>query len=537
MKRLIKRPGIIALMALMVIMAACEYGMVEKPSPYYHSGQPISGEPDGTYTVTFDKNGGDTEASPGTMSVISPATTVDALPTPPARTDYFFDGWNTAANGSGTEFTASTSVTKSITVYAQWTNTPNSNANIRAVSGDGANALYGLYVGGMPGISNGTPQADAEGFTDITITLSGNNPTADPSRSVVVIVEDKKVSKVEFGINSGNAETTLNDNSAPSTWHVLAKNDEYTTPDTVGKRWTGPLTVAAPTSSSVRGVYVRITAQDGTVQVYRYVQYISVTVTNKVTRGELSALSIGGVDVIKGGDLQGSNSKGIASGWWNRTVAPDFEPGLVTIPSAQAASCAVSATVNNSASGVNISIAKISASEWPLLESSSVTFGAASSNTTGTGTFNVQNGDYIVIRQNASPSDANYKALFSHTIIKVNFEVPTVTFNKNGGDTEASPATKPVTPPATTVGTLPTPPTRTGYSFTGWDTVAGGSGSAFTATTTVTESATVYAQWSAYTLSISYANGGGTGSAPASPASAAYGTNVTMPANTYTNEA
>ena len=72
----------------------------------------------------------------------------------------------------------------------------------------------------------------------------------------------------------------------------------------------------------------------------------------------------------------------------------------------------------------------------------------------------------------------------------------TVTFNKNGGDTEANPETKPVTTPATTVGTLPAEPTRTGWTFTGWNTAADGSGTTFTGSTTITGSRTVYAQWS-----------------------------------------
>jgi uncharacterized repeat protein (TIGR02543 family) len=72
-----------------------------------------------SYTVTFDKNGGDTEASPATKTVAYPATTVGTLPTPPARAGYGFAGWATEAAG-GTAFTASTKVTANITVYAQW---------------------------------------------------------------------------------------------------------------------------------------------------------------------------------------------------------------------------------------------------------------------------------------------------------------------------------------------------------------------------------------------------------------------------------
>jgi len=369
---------------------------------------------------------------------------------------------------------------------------PSSNANIRAVTGEGATALYGLYIGGMPGIDNGTPQATADDeFTDATITISGNNPTANPERNVVVIVEDTKVSKVEFGINAGNTVTsgstpTLTDESVPSTWYALTKNNDFATPDTINKRWVGPLTVTAPTSSSCRAVYVRITAQDGTEQVYRYVQYISTTVTTSVTRGELTALSIGGVAVISTtgsgssatSSVQSPHSKGIAAGWWNKTVAPDFTPGEVTITAAQAANCAVTAKINNSASGVNVSIAKISASQWPLLENSVLTFEPASSDTNGSATFtNVANGDYIVIRQNASPSDTSYKGLFSHYIIKVNVVVPnTLSITYSGGGGSGSSPTSPsfayngenVLMPANTY-------TREGYTFAGWEVSGEGS--------------------------------------------------------------
>jgi len=51
----------------------------------------------------------------------------------------------------------------------------------------------------------------------------------------------------------------------------------------------------------------------------------------------------------------------------------------------------------------------------------------------------------------------------------------TVTFDKGSGDTEADPTTKPVASPATTVGTLPAPPTKNSagnrqYTFAGWNT-------------------------------------------------------------------
>lgn len=70
----------------------------------------------------------------------------------------------------------------------------------------------------------------------------------------------------------------------------------------------------------------------------------------------------------------------------------------------------------------------------------------------------------------------------------------TVTFDKNGGDTEADPASITVTS-GSTVGTLPTEPTRANHTFLGWNTRADGQGEAFTTTTPVISDITVYAQW------------------------------------------
>jgi uncharacterized repeat protein (TIGR02543 family) len=80
-----------------------------------------------TYTVTFDKNGGDTEADPPTKTVkYPPKTNVGALPAAPELADNLFAGWNTDPDGNGIEFDGSTDVTtlaapdNTLTVYAMW---------------------------------------------------------------------------------------------------------------------------------------------------------------------------------------------------------------------------------------------------------------------------------------------------------------------------------------------------------------------------------------------------------------------------------
>jgi uncharacterized repeat protein (TIGR02543 family) len=73
-----------------------------------------------SYTVTFDKNGGDTEADPATATATDPDYTVSLPTTNPTRSGYAFTGWNTEEEGGGDEFTGETTVSESITVWAQW---------------------------------------------------------------------------------------------------------------------------------------------------------------------------------------------------------------------------------------------------------------------------------------------------------------------------------------------------------------------------------------------------------------------------------
>ena len=81
-----------------------------------------------TVTVTFNHNYG---TPPTTQNVsvtyTAPATSgtvgTSKMPANPSRSGYIFNGWNTAANGSGSSFTASTPVSVDIEVFAQWRNT------------------------------------------------------------------------------------------------------------------------------------------------------------------------------------------------------------------------------------------------------------------------------------------------------------------------------------------------------------------------------------------------------------------------------
>jgi len=85
----------------------------------------VRGE-DETWYITFDKNGGDTEANPKVKIATSPDYEVNRFPVPPTKPGYVTVSWNIKAEGDGDTFHGTTNIamnypdTKRITVYAQW---------------------------------------------------------------------------------------------------------------------------------------------------------------------------------------------------------------------------------------------------------------------------------------------------------------------------------------------------------------------------------------------------------------------------------
>lgn len=109
----------------------------------------------------------------------------------------------------------------------------------------------------------------------------------------------------------------------------------------------------------------------------------------------------------------------------------------------------------------------------------------------------------------------------------------TVVFDANGGSGTMSNQT--ITT-ATATALTSNAFTRSNYTFAGWTTAANGTGTAYTngQSVTITAGMTLYAKWTGDSKSITYAAGGGTGSAPSSPTSVEYGSTFSAPANTYT---
>jgi len=111
------------------------------------------------YTVTFDKNtdnAGATEANPRTKTVTEGGTVT--LPAPPIRSNYQFGGWYTvSAKIGGTQFLATTPVTKNITVYARWWNLQ-------------ATVIFHLNIDGVD--TNNNPTKTVTGGSTVTLPAS-----------------------------------------------------------------------------------------------------------------------------------------------------------------------------------------------------------------------------------------------------------------------------------------------------------------------------------------------------------------------------
>ena len=148
--------------------------------------------------VIFDKNGGDTEASPRIMSqekVAGSANHFDLPTTNPTRSGYIFTGWNTKADGSGDAFTAATDVTSNITVYAQWKDSTTYSVTYKdgvdgTVFADQTTA--DLHVGDTTPVFSGTPTRSGYTFT-------GWEP------SVAATVTDNAVYTAQWAKNSSSS--------------------------------------------------------------------------------------------------------------------------------------------------------------------------------------------------------------------------------------------------------------------------------------------------------------------------------------------
>lgn len=96
-----------------------------------------------TYSVTYDGNGNTTGTAPTDSNLYSSDVSVSiSNPGDLVKSGYIFDGWNTASDGSGYSYSASSTATifvyeSNVILYAQWEIAPNLSASEATSNPDG----------------------------------------------------------------------------------------------------------------------------------------------------------------------------------------------------------------------------------------------------------------------------------------------------------------------------------------------------------------------------------------------------------------
>jgi uncharacterized repeat protein (TIGR02543 family) len=467
-----------------------------------------------TYTVNYKSNYGANETLYA-ATVTVPATTVASLPANPARTGYAFTGWNTEAGGSGTAFTAATTVNANRTVYAQWTG---NTYTVNFMLNDGTSARHDTRTVTVPATVIASlpddPVRSGYTFAGWNTGADGTGTAFDVSATInadrTVYAQWRTTYTVSFMHNDGtgtryDTRTVI----VPATVIASLPGDPLRNGYAFGGWNTAP--------DGTGTVFIASAAISGDIPVYA--QWIAVpagfhAVTFKRNNGTEAIwavkTAVTGTAVSTGEFPADPALTGYNFGGWNTQAdgsgtgfdASTVVNGAITV---YAQWTAYSYTVNFDKNGGDMEAIPLT----KTVASPAIHIDTLPAPPTRTG--------YNLGGWNTAP-DGSGTAFDASTTVNGGITVYaqwtsysyTVNFHKNGGDTEAAPTTKTVASPAIHIDTLPTQPTRSEYTFAGWNTAPGGTGTTFDASTTVNGAMTVYAQWTGNIYTVSFKGNYGT---------------------------
>ena len=445
------------------------------------------------YTVTFKDR-----TSESTRTVTEPATTVTPFPADPTNTGYNFGGWFTQPNGAGDRVTASTTITHSMDVYAYWANysykvtymskgseytnqmVNSPNVNVGALPAEPVNLGYkfGGWYTGVDG--TGTEfKADTTLTGPITVFANWLNYS-------YTVNFDKTDGETEASPNSKTVATpdyNVGTLPAPPTRTGYNFGGWYTGRDGTGTEFKADTLV----TDSIR-VYAKWNTYSYTVDFDK---------TDGDTEASPNSKTVATPDINVGTLPTPPERSGYNFGGWytgRDGAGTEFKADTTVTGSIR-----VYAKWNTYSYKVDY-VSGGAPYGSKTVDSPAVNVGALPTQPTKTGYnfggwFTGQNGTGTEFKADTTVTGPitvyAYWAPYSYT----------VTFNKNGGDTDATPATKTVASPSTNVGMLPAQPSRTGYEFQGWKTSGG---TDFDASTTVSGNMTVFAQWKIKTFTVTF---------------------------------
>lgn len=495
------------------------------------------------YTVSYNGNGSTSGTAPTTVTVDSGGSTTAAA-NPFTKTGSTFTGWNTAANGSGTSYAAGatiSNITSNITLYAQWQGNPTITFNANKPTGAGSANVAGLpaNVSSHPyntAYTLPTTTPTLKGYTFAGWKKENTGSTINAGASAGNITANTEfyaqwTEKTGYSVSFYDAFGQTGDGTPVGTTQSSKKWTDTitlpTTPSKTGYNFAGWFltkdangngnTGQMSSAMAVRDIWALQSIADTTTSVKLYAKW---TEKDRVQ----VTLNLNGSGASYNGSTSNFTSPSLLNGssWSIPALTDKANPTRVgyNFKGWADSASATSATYQAGHNFTNLTASKIVYAVWAAAP---VTFtfqgghasATLSSGATTTATANYgsnlttkANNTYTLAGNtfsnwgytNAAGSAAtvnastgvpvsNFKITWTGTseagtlagtaTLTANWAPITynISWNANGGSSNTSTANVNADTPIT----LPTNPTRAGYTFQGWNTVQAGTGTAVTA--------------------------------------------------------
>lgn len=408
-----------------------------------------------TFTVTYNANGGTGEVPTDGTDYFSNAEVTVKAGTGLTKEDFAFDGWNTAADGTGTKYAANGkfNINANTTLYAQWKSTVLEYVTFthaydvqRNPAFPAKGTIITLSSFKYPLVANGTHGATNEGtwtLTEVGAYYTVKNTASDCLKSVV------------NGI-AGNYTGIIADEI------VIHELKNGSTPVAYG-------VVVAYDAASGRAVFLGDTWSDGA-------GYLLATGT-QTDSTNMTATAVP-TDFVHAADYRITLDK---TGTYTFTAATvgyaAQSPVTITVTNAGSVATGTLTVALTDGDTDKFTLSKNTIAD--IVVSGSDTFTVVPNTGLAAGTYTAT---VTVSGTNVVPKSFN---------VTFTVNAITVTFDANGGS---------VTPTSNATGadgnlaSLPTPTRNGSYSFKGWYTAANG-GTQITTDTVFTKNTTIFAQW------------------------------------------